>query len=392
MSCESCLRGHRASSCSHTRRNLVPVRRKGRPSSQCEVCKSKRAVGNFHGKCQCDSLSTPSARSSSIAGSVSPIEASDAQFKNYFSSDALFAMGSGRSKLSLEALMNPCKCKTTGICTCCKTDLLGTDSQAQQSSFTIESGDNCCEGRDCCEGSPDPSSCPSITQDGIKGSCFSRKATSALKTSTFGFHSFTTGSSQLQDTLEPPCDCGSNCSCPGCLQKSSEPGHEMPAQHEDCPSKCGNCSACVFGLTRPSGISAIDNWMDKDKEALKKTQGSEQKTAHCNQKARLEKEMPRPIPAPPLPPFPNANSFYSSHFLDPERRNYFANQMRDSTAMQDLGQPVLYKIKEEEPNDYWHRLKGESDEEWQNRNGFSYLTPEAIKIFDSTRQFKEERE
>ncbi|KDN50393.1 hypothetical protein K437DRAFT_255100 [Tilletiaria anomala UBC 951] len=35
---------------------------------------------------------------------------------------------------------------------------------------------------------------------------------------------------------------------------------------------------------------------------------------------------------------------------------------------------------------------GETDEEWQMRHGFAYLTPGAVKVFDASRKFREERD
>ena len=35
---------------------------------------------------------------------------------------------------------------------------------------------------------------------------------------------------------------------------------------------------------------------------------------------------------------------------------------------------------------------GETDEEWQRRHGFQYLTPGAVKVFDTSRRFREERD
>lgn len=392
MSCESCLRGHRASSCSHTRRHLVPVRRKGRPSSQCDVCKSKRVVGNFHGKCQCNATaSTASGRSSSGGDSASPVAAEeDCQpFNNIFGKESVLVIDAGRSKHSLEALMNPCRCKTTGICTCCKTDLLGKDRQAQQETITTKDSDNCCDGQDCCSDNLAQPSCQAGKEVGLKEGCCSSKTTAALSIPNLECQPILAESSQVQDTQTPPCQCGSNCACPGCFQSSHVRDHK-PEQPEDCPDKCLTCTACAFGLTRPSGIEAVDDWIEKDKE----TQGSKQRvpTPSNNKKAKLDRELPRQMPAPPLPPFANASSFYSSHFLDPERRNYFANQLRDSSGTEQLVQYVSYNEEEAESEEYGARLKGESDEEWQIRNGFYYLTPEAIKIFDSTRKFKELRE
>lgn len=40
--CATCIKGHRVSSCTHTERPLFEVKKKGRPSTQCQFCKEKR--------------------------------------------------------------------------------------------------------------------------------------------------------------------------------------------------------------------------------------------------------------------------------------------------------------------------------------------------------------
>ncbi|KAF8307527.1 hypothetical protein DL93DRAFT_2044637, partial [Clavulina sp. PMI_390] len=50
---ESCINGHRSSSCTHTLRPLYEVRSKGRPPSQCEECRDARRKNRRHVKCSC---------------------------------------------------------------------------------------------------------------------------------------------------------------------------------------------------------------------------------------------------------------------------------------------------------------------------------------------------
>ncbi|PNY28312.1 Copper resistance protein CRF1 [Tolypocladium capitatum] len=51
--CEACVRGHRARSCDHHGRPLQPIRKKGRPASQCGHCRSMRKSRSAHVKCDC---------------------------------------------------------------------------------------------------------------------------------------------------------------------------------------------------------------------------------------------------------------------------------------------------------------------------------------------------
>lgn len=53
FSCERCIKGHRTWRCSHLDRSLLEVRGKGRPSTQCSTCRSKRSTSSHHGGCRC---------------------------------------------------------------------------------------------------------------------------------------------------------------------------------------------------------------------------------------------------------------------------------------------------------------------------------------------------
>ncbi|KIY45277.1 hypothetical protein FISHEDRAFT_23515, partial [Fistulina hepatica ATCC 64428] len=50
---QSCIKGHRSSSCSHNDRPLFEVKRKGRPPSQCQRCRELRKSRKYHSKCTC---------------------------------------------------------------------------------------------------------------------------------------------------------------------------------------------------------------------------------------------------------------------------------------------------------------------------------------------------
>jgi hypothetical protein len=57
---ESCIKGHRSSSCSHTERPLYEIKKKGRPISQCERCRQLRNTKKMHSKCTCSEGSSSS--------------------------------------------------------------------------------------------------------------------------------------------------------------------------------------------------------------------------------------------------------------------------------------------------------------------------------------------
>src|ERR1700733_13571948 len=53
-SSESCIKGHRSSSCKHSDRPLFEIKKKGRPVSQCEKCRELRQSKRMHSKCLCN--------------------------------------------------------------------------------------------------------------------------------------------------------------------------------------------------------------------------------------------------------------------------------------------------------------------------------------------------
>ncbi|KAH8833770.1 copper fist DNA binding domain-containing protein [Flagelloscypha sp. PMI_526] len=53
LACEKCIKGHRSSSCRHTDRELLEIKPKGRPQTQCDHCRELRKVKQIHVKCEC---------------------------------------------------------------------------------------------------------------------------------------------------------------------------------------------------------------------------------------------------------------------------------------------------------------------------------------------------
>ncbi|KAI0342217.1 hypothetical protein BDW22DRAFT_1345398 [Trametopsis cervina] len=51
--CETCIKGHRSSTCKHTDRPLYEIKKKGRPVTQCEHCRELRKTKQVHVKCMC---------------------------------------------------------------------------------------------------------------------------------------------------------------------------------------------------------------------------------------------------------------------------------------------------------------------------------------------------
>lgn len=57
--CQSCLKGHRVSGCTHTDRELTLVPKKGRPVTQCQHCRQERKKRSAHVKCDCGEAEKP---------------------------------------------------------------------------------------------------------------------------------------------------------------------------------------------------------------------------------------------------------------------------------------------------------------------------------------------
>lgn len=450
FACEACIRGHRASSCSHTGRKLQLVRKKGRPSSQCDVCRSKRANGSFHGRCDCgedEDIKSPQqkrGKSEQDIETFTPFLVQDESSLGELPEE-------GKSKHSLQSLMNPCQCKTTGICSCCSRASSSKDGiQTIVKTATVDQPASCgCNGANqCCDDGIDSVQCaPLVTEDvtlkAIKPSCCSSKVSDQPQPT----HDTLTldpvaapmpmTTEEADAILAPDCHCGPDCACPGCLMENEDLRKKRKQGNEECPDKCLTCSACVLGLTRPSGIEAVDAWMEQDKqnaidkEALEDhannigdgeeiIHSSEEQTSSSNAigseseasdgndaasssslstalEASPQKSKSPPLlrkidlVEPPLPPFPSARKYFEEHFLNLERRRFFADQIQIHPISHH--NQLTEKVTQEddiEP-EFGERLDGETDEEWQARHGFQFLTPDAIKIFDHARRFREEK-
>ncbi|KDN43424.1 copper-fist-domain-containing protein, partial [Tilletiaria anomala UBC 951] len=53
--CATCIAGHRTSKCQHRDgRELKEVKARGRPTTQCDICRERRRQGgSAHGRCSC---------------------------------------------------------------------------------------------------------------------------------------------------------------------------------------------------------------------------------------------------------------------------------------------------------------------------------------------------
>ncbi|EMD41261.1 hypothetical protein CERSUDRAFT_109864 [Gelatoporia subvermispora B] len=139
FACESCIKGHRSSSCAHTDRPLFEIKKKGRPVSQCETCRELRKTKRMHNKCTCgtsphETLPTGFATTSGLVQPFSSTEnpAKKTMYKPRFKPIApalpnglrdIHAAQAGPSaapdpRARVDTLLNPCHCKSVWDCRC----------------------------------------------------------------------------------------------------------------------------------------------------------------------------------------------------------------------------------------------------------------------------------
>ncbi|BGP47336.1 copper-binding transcription factor [Rhodotorula kratochvilovae] len=126
--CQSCIKGHRSSKCTHTSRPLTEIKKKGRPTSQCTHCRELRKTKSVHGRCDCAAREAEHA-----VATPEPDE------------PALTAT----EPSGVTRLLNPCNCLRGGKCTCCTVVKRGApkafpqDAGASPVASTSSSG-GCC--------------------------------------------------------------------------------------------------------------------------------------------------------------------------------------------------------------------------------------------------------
>ncbi|PIL29324.1 transcription factor [Ganoderma sinense ZZ0214-1] len=124
--CETCIKGHRSSSCKHTDRPLFEIKKKGRPVTQCEHCRELRKTRQIHVKCVCESKELALAEEGPVVvagapGSKGAKLPARAAFPSGLPEELLeasvasqpFSEGSDSEQSS-----RGCCCKDTAICTC----------------------------------------------------------------------------------------------------------------------------------------------------------------------------------------------------------------------------------------------------------------------------------
>lgn len=290
FACESCIKGHRSSSCHHSERPLFEVKKKGRPVSQCKTCRELRNSKRVHSKCTCsprevvDKIPIPAARPDRKPKRFMPTVPT---LPNGIS-DALPNSSSSQpanTRQTVDSLLNPCHCKNVWQCPgrCRSMPLRGSPAPAAESS----SNGLAILAKAAALLHKDILSCPS-TQRSEKysvssKSCCTKNVQTAVAPSVH-FDLPPVHIHTLMSTPPPPssiavpefptippfsafnsiagsgCTCGLRCACPGCV-KHRGPVHALK-EHKDCAEGCTHCVDHSTGVELPTpGQSASGNSM-----------------------------------------------------------------------------------------------------------------------------------
>ncbi|KAI1790070.1 hypothetical protein LXA43DRAFT_947696 [Ganoderma leucocontextum] len=124
--CETCIKGHRSSSCKHTDRPLFEIKKKGRPVTQCEHCRELRKTRQIHVKCVCESKEITEEGPAAFGSKVGTKLPARAAFPGGLPEELLeasvasqpFSEGSDSEQSSDTTSGRGCCCKDTASCTC----------------------------------------------------------------------------------------------------------------------------------------------------------------------------------------------------------------------------------------------------------------------------------
>ncbi|KAG8705723.1 hypothetical protein FRC11_008837, partial [Ceratobasidium sp. 423] len=255
--CETCIKGHRSSSCQHTDRALFEIKKKGRPVTQCDHCRELRKTKQVHVRCSCDSKpdGTQAPKVPGKKGSRLPAEAAYPHGLSPSLTGVATSPAPSKSNQTLNqtASTEPkCTCGDGQTCHCCVPRKSAkpsshSHSHSQSSGHTPPPAPT--------PNNPHPHHAHPHAHAYAPYSRPVRLSTDQLPQS----HS----ANQAQTMYRlGACACGTTCQCPECAQHrrlphnhSSSPAHTSPNQPyrghggDPCPVRCGNCFDCAGGLT-----------------------------------------------------------------------------------------------------------------------------------------------
>ncbi|KAJ7480050.1 hypothetical protein B0H11DRAFT_1265277 [Mycena galericulata] len=280
FACESCIKGHRSSSCHHTDRPLFEIKKKGRPVSQCEKCRELRQSRRVHSKCNCPQDETPSRglllpSSSSKSRRYIPIVPALPNGLRDVLPAASRSPVPPDSRQRVDSLLNPCNCRSVWKCKCRATDAAPTSRQAVEARAASGLANLARAAALCCSADPHSSPAPVVGNASAKRQT-SRPASPAhhkrpkhinTERSSTGpdlppilFNEASPSPSVPTFATMPPmsmitslagsgCTCGLECACPGCVEHR---GPEHAAKdRRSCADGCGTCVDAHAGIALP---------------------------------------------------------------------------------------------------------------------------------------------
>jgi len=299
FACESCIKGHRSSSCHHTERPLFEVKKKGRPVSQCEKCRELRKSKRVHSKCDCSSMkdaTEPAMRQLSVKSKrfIPILPALPNGIKDALSQpEASATISHVNCGGNVTALLNPCHCKDIWNCKCRKRP--GTDTEPSLLSKTgtrsglaalADAAALCCRETDTSTAVVEIPDSSTSSDDAVSAAsstpkhpldCCQSSSKRGMKKSRRQSPKRTRGpdlppivsvpSAYDSPSVPPPifpsipplssvaslagsgCCCGYRCTCPGCVEHRGM--QHAVKDHKDCPDGCGTCVDYDGGIELP---------------------------------------------------------------------------------------------------------------------------------------------
>ncbi|KAG2070659.1 copper-fist-domain-containing protein [Suillus decipiens] len=293
FACESCIKGHRSSSCHHSERPLFEVKKKGRPVSQCKTCRELRNSRRVHSKCTCHPREV-------VAKIPIPATRPDRKPKRFMPavptlpngiSDALSSSSSSlpaNIRQTVDSLLNPCHCKNIWQCpgNCRSMPPRGSPAPATEASPTglamlaqaaalIREDIVSCSTtqhsekpsvplKSCCTKDAQTAIVPSVRLDLPPVHIDTLVSTPSSSSMTVPEFPTIPPFSAFNSIAGSGCTCGLQCACPGCV-KHRGPVHVLK-EHKDCAEGCGHCVDHSAGIELPtlaqgaSGNSMIDQF------------------------------------------------------------------------------------------------------------------------------------
>ncbi|KAH0590194.1 hypothetical protein H2248_000367 [Termitomyces sp. 'cryptogamus'] len=300
FACESCIKGHRSSSCRHNDRPLFEIKKKGRPVSQCEKCRELRQSKRIHSKCTCNERDSALTGGSSkaVLGIKSkrfiPIVPALPNGLQDVLKTSRITSSPADVRQRVDTLLNPCKCKSVWHCECQSSNQYILQERTGQD----QGLDTFVRAAAISENSPSMptsnvapskriSSRPSSPSNSNNSATNKRTKHAEVASLSPGpdlapifldtLSSSSEGSSSRLPTFEtmPPmsiikslagsgCTCGFQCACPGCIEHRG-PEHASSAR-KDCADGCGTCIDYASGIALPtvsSGASSSSDIFDR---------------------------------------------------------------------------------------------------------------------------------